>query len=267
MALATSYTIADMVKNGAAIASIAGRQDLLATFAGQAAMFARKAQRVDISGMHGVHKAIDSRNVVRLPYELMWLESGAPLGRAMRTAVLARQIDSQTIQLECIEHLPDRKHPLQAATSAVITTTNEGHFATWTLDELTNRQMSRGVQEQYFTELFSDAVLAVSLMNCKNVNLADGAKPFQKYAKKKRRIEQSRLQFKTIVLPGQESMPGQGDGVGLSVAWHLVRGHFATYSEDKPRFGIPGQHGTFWIGPHARGQKKHGIVQKDYEVA
>lgn len=49
---------------------------------------------------------------------------------------------------------------------------------------------------------------------------------------------------------------------------HLVRGHFARYTENAPRFGInhPRNIGTFWIEPHARGKEENGMVVKDYQV-
>lgn len=45
---------------------------------------------------------------------------------------------------------------------------------------------------------------------------------------------------------------------------HIVRGHFAHYSEDKPLFGKYA--GQFWIPAHVRGSEKAGIVGKDYAV-
>lgn len=47
-------------------------------------------------------------------------------------------------------------------------------------------------------------------------------------------------------------------------ALHTVRGHFATYTADKPLFGH--YVGTVWHPPHIRGDKAEGIVTKDYEV-
>jgi hypothetical protein len=49
--------------------------------------------------------------------------------------------------------------------------------------------------------------------------------------------------------------------------WHQVRGHFVTYRPEAPMFGRPGQHGTYWIPAHERGDREHGEVHKDYRVA
>lgn len=47
---------------------------------------------------------------------------------------------------------------------------------------------------------------------------------------------------------------------------HLCRGHFRTYTEKAPLFGIPGNCGRFWVPAHVRGNKQNGIVMKDYEL-
>jgi hypothetical protein len=45
---------------------------------------------------------------------------------------------------------------------------------------------------------------------------------------------------------------------------HSCRGHFSTYTPERRLFG---KHiGTFWIPPHMRGNRKVGVVEKEYEV-
>ena len=53
------------------------------------------------------------------------------------------------------------------------------------------------------------------------------------------------------------------NNTGEHVAIHLVRGHFKTYTKDKPLLGRAV--GTFWWQPHVAG-KAPRIVYKDYEV-
>ncbi len=45
---------------------------------------------------------------------------------------------------------------------------------------------------------------------------------------------------------------------------HFCRGHMREYTRDAPLFGK--YVGRFWIPPHVRGNKKQGIIYKDYEV-
>jgi hypothetical protein len=57
---------------------------------------------------------------------------------------------------------------------------------------------------------------------------------------------------------------GQLESVGLKRALHICRGHFATYSEDRPLFGK--YTGQFWKPSHVRGAAEFGLIQKDYNV-
>jgi hypothetical protein len=109
--------------------------------------------------------------------------------------------------------------------------------------------------------------LAVGFMNCKNVALRSvapdpapnrerlkvGLKPFLRYHVLD--IEPMKTVLRT---------EGQVETQGLQKALHIVRGHFATYSPERPLFGKVA--GTFWVPSHTRGSLEHGIVAKDYRV-
>ena len=45
---------------------------------------------------------------------------------------------------------------------------------------------------------------------------------------------------------------------------HVVRGHFKTYTSESPLFG--NLTGTFYWGPHLRGDESMGEVRKNYVV-
>jgi hypothetical protein len=45
---------------------------------------------------------------------------------------------------------------------------------------------------------------------------------------------------------------------------HLCRGHFKTYTEDKPLFGR--MTGRYWWQPCVKGRNKDGVVMKDYRI-
>lgn len=77
------------------------------------------------------------------------------------------------------------------------------------------------------------------------------------------------LRFNTINIEPMRSVlrrEGRSEESGLRRALHICRGHFATYTEDKPRFGRPGEHGSFWIPQHVRGSVERGVVVSDYNV-
>lgn len=60
---------------------------------------------------------------------------------------------------------------------------------------------------------------------------------------------------------------GEVDGIDLGDgqrAMHIARGHFKTYTAERPLLGRAV--GTYWWSPHLRGNAKRGVVVKDYAV-
>lgn len=54
------------------------------------------------------------------------------------------------------------------------------------------------------------------------------------------------------------------NGPPRRLSLHIVRGHFAHYSPERPLFGKYA--GTFWMPQHVRGSPSAGVVVKDYRV-
>ena len=106
---------------------------------------------------------------------------------------------------------------------------------------------------------------AFTLMNCRNIALAPMLRPPKK--KRRRPAPKGISWHKLVVVPSSAKSSGifVGHGTGEPVTrQHLCRGHLKTYTADKPLFG---KHvGRFWWFPHVRGDKKLGVVLKDYEV-
>lgn len=115
--------------------------------------------------------------------------------------------------------------------------------------------------------LAAPAFLAVSFMNCKNVSLIPVDPPV---ALNRVRHEAGRkpfLRYHTINIEPMKAVlrtEGGVDSHGLRRALHICRGHFATYSEEKPLFGRIA--GTVWRPAHVRGSAKQGVVFSDYRV-
>jgi hypothetical protein len=55
-----------------------------------------------------------------------------------------------------------------------------------------------------------------------------------------------------------------GESIERENSFHFCRGHFKTYTEEKPLFGK--YVGDFWWDAHARGSIKKGLVTKDYKI-
>ena len=107
------------------------------------------------------------------------------------------------------------------------------------------------------------AMWAIGMMNCRNITTKKVNRTPTR-TKKQRRFRTPGLSYHTIVLP-DGSAPGESRGGHRDTAIHQVRGHFKTFTEDRP---LMGQHvGTYWWGWQIRGNPAHGEVQSDYKIA
>ncbi len=117
-----------------------------------------------------------------------------------------------------------------------------------------------------FYQMIRPVMAAIGLMNCKNITLERHARP-HKQAKKSRRKRPDLPDYHTIVLPEKYStLPTEknADGTTSPIPLHKVRGHFKTYTKERP---LMGKHvGTYWWGWQARGKSESGKIVADYQV-
>jgi hypothetical protein len=109
--------------------------------------------------------------------------------------------------------------------------------------------------------------LALSLMHCKNVIVHTNEPARKLSAAHNKKHGRPLLRFHTLEIEPIKKIlrnEGQIEKVGLARALHICRGHFATYTDDKPMFGKVT--GTFWRPAHVRGNLSAGAVIKDYDV-
>lgn len=105
------------------------------------------------------------------------------------------------------------------------------------------------------------AVLAVGLMNCKNVHTEE--RSTGNVFNRKKRKRSPKLDYHVIVLPAPAG-GGEDAGGHWDVQRHKVRGHFKTYTADKP---LMGRHvGTYWFAWHLRGDAERGRIIADYKL-
>lgn len=114
--------------------------------------------------------------------------------------------------------------------------------------------------------LLHPVLMAHSFMACKNVE-QEGHQPPEKLSRKYRRKKGHGLtKFYTLVIKptgGGHATERLTLGDGFT-ALHIVRGHFKTYTADRP---LLGRHvGTYWWSPTARGKEEHGEIVKQYDV-
>lgn len=123
------------------------------------------------------------------------------------------------------------------------------------------------------SQVFGDALtLAMTFLNCKNVQLDHEVPHASERTREQKRLNQwpkADHDFHTIHLtPLREVTRNAASGVSSSDAHkrlHIVRGHFRTYTDDKPLLGKPGLSGQFWIPQHTAG-KAQGGISADYEI-
>ena len=111
--------------------------------------------------------------------------------------------------------------------------------------------------------------LAISFMHCKNVSVCPvEPNPITARERQKAGLKPF-IRYHTINIdPMKQTLKTEGnmEANGPKKALHICRGHFSSYSEDKPLFGRKGMHGRFWMPAHVRGQINKGIVKSDYRV-
>lgn len=113
--------------------------------------------------------------------------------------------------------------------------------------------------------LMKPAMLAVSLMNCRNVSVEHVAGAPQ--TRKRRKRGTPSQDHHVIRLPGRPSPANPAaarESAGDPMPFHLVRGHFKTFTDDAPLFGK--RVGTYWWGWQTRGKSENGVVTKHYET-
>lgn len=116
---------------------------------------------------------------------------------------------------------------------------------------------------------FCIGLMAISFMHCKNVirhDVTENEGPPQKWL---RRTKSPEVRYHVLQIDPMKDVLRREGGIehnGLEKALHICRGHFAFYTDDKPLFGRGGACAVF-RPDHVRGNRKHGIVLKDYAIS
>jgi hypothetical protein len=111
------------------------------------------------------------------------------------------------------------------------------------------------------------AFLAISFMNCKNVTTTTVDSDAKLNRERRKHGLTPFLRYHTINIEPMKKVlrtKGQSETEELKRALHICRGHFSTYTEDRPLFGKVA--GTFWVSSRVRGTAKEGIVVSDYQI-
>ena len=139
-----------------------------------------------------------------------------------------------------------------------------GDSATLENDELRNKVHNEVMADLATSRLYLD------VLNCQNIVTKDVVPPEKLNRKRIRNGKLPLYTYKILeVVKGKPKSKNAGSvpwdyQSPASVRFHLCRGHFKTFTPDKPLFGK--YSGTFWWNPQSRGNKEVGEIEKDYEV-
>lgn len=238
---------------------------------------------------------LDNAKDVRLPFQDCWFDftSGSRNIKkhvnegyilSTKRAMLIREIDKHLLRINFFVFQNELKHWRMEALTAFVAIDGkvkevfndwEGH------DIIVQHNQSKDDSNVLIALLSDKASLSESVVNdvimslytlnmgllllgCKNIEAQKIQASIPLNKKRIKYNKQPIFTYHTLVLKPvgkkQESIPRH--------LWHnrihLARGHFKTYTAEKPLFGhITGR---FWWQPHIRGRNREGVVMKDYEV-
>ena len=122
--------------------------------------------------------------------------------------------------------------------------------------------------EKYLSHMVLNvSLMAHSLLACKNVFTEEQIPAAAVSKKFEKKHGHPLVRYKTLVIqPMGGSRTGNTSERGGESARsaHIVRGHFKTFTEDRPLFGK--WTGTYWWSQAVKGNPERGVILKDYRV-
>jgi hypothetical protein len=210
---------------------------------------------------------------LRLPFASMWIEwvipdedggSGLPVAAWVEAAdPPAWAPDGAEQMLKCVLFAEQFSKVIYVPSMLTVFTGEHGSYLGMRATENPDEEAP-----QAYTSMFMPGMLAIGLMNCRNVKIAEARDhaAVPRKPKQKARIPKP-LAYHTIVVPGARRPKSSAEArelAGEPLPWHIVRGHFKTYTADAP---LMGKHvGTYWWSPAVRGDRDDGVIEKDYRV-
>lgn len=115
-----------------------------------------------------------------------------------------------------------------------------------------------------FRRTLDPCLLAVSLLHCRNTIKRE--EPLPRFIRKQKDRVSTQDKFYSLQVGGMRQVIAEATAAegGTKRAFHICRGHFATYTEAAPLFGK--LVGRYWVPPHTRGSVEAGRIHKTYRV-
>ncbi len=111
------------------------------------------------------------------------------------------------------------------------------------------------------------ALMAISFLHCKNVEIMIQGGPRVTHGKRVRHRKPPTTQHYTLHIEPMKQVlktEGNSETSGLKHALHICRGHFKDYSKGAGLFGK--YQGLYWWESHVRGSEAEGKIEKSYAV-
>ncbi|MBA3073843.1 MAG: hypothetical protein FP831_09620 [Anaerolineae bacterium] len=129
------------------------------------------------------------------------------------------------------------------------------------LNSLAGEMVDNDIVQQGINTVF----YALGLLNCKNIiTIERGGPPIGIKRNRHRKWTHRHYVLQIRTMREVTKIEHDGESINSEISFHFCRGHFKTYSAEKPLFGK--FIGDFWWDAHARGSIKKGIVTKDYNI-
>jgi len=136
--------------------------------------------------------------------------------------------------------------------------------------EIFDREVPFDVEQDWgdkVAQLLFPALLTISFLHCKNVQVRRSASPAEVSHRYLRKHGHDLVRYHVLdIRPMKQILERyrQAGGGDLRNALHICRGHFKTFTADAPLLGK--HEGTFWWAPQIRSKQSERIVLKDYRV-
>jgi hypothetical protein len=119
-----------------------------------------------------------------------------------------------------------------------------------------------------YLDVMQPAFLTTSFMHCRNIVVNKVAPPPKLAKASRKRHGVPLVSYRTIDIEPMRKLlrsEGRSNETGIKHALHICRGHFRTYTPERPLFGKVT--GTIFVPMHARGSAQEGIVIQNYKVS
>lgn len=192
-----------------------------------------------------------------------------------KSAILKPSVADFSKWVLCLAKVSCRKPSARVSVHPSIVTIalrEDGTIIDDSLDEGIVREISEVTQGNQDTRNliwqgeFGISLFALSMANCKNATLEDSpeGQPHRRFVAANK--HSAAIDYRVITIATRMAARTATDAAEEEAnrRLHVCRGHFATYTPDRPLFG---KHtGTFWKPAHMRGEVCVGSVIKDYSV-